>query len=194
MKNNSILQFMIITTLLVLYTSFACSQSKKQIKDLKIKTITETTTIHKGKTNSYKSSFTSYNKKGKQTSKIEYNSDGSFIKKETAIYDSDGNKTEERIYETLDTPKKDIKIISKFDKKGNKTEDIEYDGDGKFIRKQQFIYDSFNAKKQELTYDASGKIIRKVLYTYDNDRLRKSRNEFNEKNELVSEKKYQYTF
>ncbi len=195
MKNSRFFSVATLTFIVILYSSSICSQSKKQIKELHIKSITETTTIlNNGNKTPYKSSYILYNKKGKQTSKIEYNSNGNFTLKETAVYDFDGNKIEETIYETTDTPKKNIKINSKYDKKGNKTEDFEYNLEGKLIRKQQFTYYSFNAKKQEITIDVSGKIIRKVIYTYDDDELRKTRQEFNEKNELVSERKYQYTF
>ena len=71
---------------------------------------------------------------------------------------------------------------------------MEYDGAGKFIRKQQFTYDSFNSKKAETVFDADGKITKKIIYNYDTDGLRTERKEYNEKNILVTEKKYSYTF
>ena len=188
-------RLMIAAIIAALVSVPSYSQSKKKIKELNIKTITETTTvIDFGKKITYKSSFTSYNKKAKLTEKTEYNRNGSIIRKETAKYNSEGNKIEESLYESMDIPKKNIKIISKYDAEGNKIEDMEYDGTGKLTRKQQFSYDNFNNKKEELNFDPSGKLIRKAIYIYDSDDLRILRKEFNEKNELVSERKYQYTF
>ena len=106
MKNISFFRFIIM---LVLFSSSTYSQSKRQIKELHIKTITETTTVmYKGNKTSYKSSFMSFNKKGKQTSKIEYNVDGNFTKKETATYDSEGNKIEEISNKTKENIKEQI--------------------------------------------------------------------------------------
>lgn len=195
MTYTKFIRLIIAVLLPALFISPANSQSKKEIKKLKIKTITETTTVFdNGRTITYKSEFISYFKNAKLTEKTEYNRDGSIIRKETAAYDSQGYKIEESIYESADAPKKNIRIISKYDAEGNKIEDMEYDGAGKLIRKQQFSYSNLNNKKQELTFDASGKLKRKVTYAYDSDGLRTERKEYNEKNELVSERKYQYTF
>lgn len=179
----------------MLFYQHAFSQSKKLIKNLKIKTVTETTTISKnGKSTIYKSSFTSYSKGAKLTNKTEYNTDGSILQKETATYDVNGNKIEESFYQLKETSKSNFKITAKYDLQGNKIEVVEYDGEGNFVGKQKFVYDNFDNKVQELTLDVSNKLMRKVIYVYDSEELKTKRQEFNEKNELVSERKYQYTF
>jgi hypothetical protein len=195
MKNILFIPLITVILISLLFCSNTFSQSKKQIKNLRIKTITETTTLwNKGKTNTYISSFTAYSKGNKPTNKSEFKMDGSIIKKETATYDSNGNKIEESFYELNDISKKSFKITTKYDFQGNKTEDVKCDGAGNFMRKQKFVYDNFDNKIQELIFDVDDKLLRKVIYIYDSDGLKIKRQEFNEKNELVSERKYQYTF
>ena len=186
-----------ITALLLCFISTsAFSQSKKDIKKLKIKSITETVTVYENeKSISYKLSFVSYTKNAKITEMTDYNRDGSIRRKETATFDEQGNKIEELIYGSLESVVvTNRKTISKYNTDNNKTEDMEYDGKGKFIRSQKFTYDNYNNKKTETVFDAAGKINKKVTYRYDADGLRTERKEYNEKNILVLEKQYSYTF
>lgn len=171
------------------------AQSKQQIKQLNISSVTETTTLFlQGKDTTYISGFTKFNKDGKTVEEAEYDTHGGIIKKELSKYDGDGNKIEEFIFESEDTPKRQKKTISKFDLEGNKKEDLEYDVSGKLIQKQQFLYDAFNNKKQELKYNAEGKLIRKIVYKYDSNGLRIERKEYDGNNVLISERRYAYTF
>ena len=192
MKNK--IKILVCVSCFFFLSGFA--QSKKEIKELNIKSVIEITTLYeKEKKISYKSHSATYNKKGKLIEMIEYNRDGNVLRKEISKYDSQENKIEEITIGMADTNSKtNIKIVSKYDSNGNKIQDLEYDLSGSLLRKQQFSYDRFNNKKTETVFDANGKITKKTTYNYNEDGLRIERKEFNEKNVLVTEKKITYTF
>ena len=70
------------------------AQSKKQIKELKIKNCTENTVVYEGAKEAltYKSGFRTFDKDGNTTEDVEYNQDGSVKRREVNKY-SGKNKT-----------------------------------------------------------------------------------------------------
>lgn len=197
------LRIITITLACFLLSTVSFSQDKKklkkEIKGFKIKSITETVTEYKdGKeTTPRKDVFTAYDKNGEVTQREDYHKDGSLKHKETAVYDSKGNKTEETIFEPAEKqpkPEKNVKHVSKYDSDGNEIEQLEYDGSGKLVQKMQFSYNSKGDKTLEVTYDGDGKLTKKTVYTFDSKGLRVEKKDYDASNNLMSVRKYQYQF
>jgi len=193
MSRNVVLFFLILIKPFLLF-----SQSKKEVKNYKIKSLTEWITItENGKEIKYKDSFISWDKNGNITEKTDYNRDGTIKKKETAVFDSNGNKIGETLFD-LKTPAdkidKNEKFTYKYDMEDNKIEEVEYDGSGKVLTKKLSSYNSYNQKTVEVTYDGNGKITKKSVYLYNSKGLRVEKKDYNVTNILQSVKTYIYTF
>lgn len=150
-----------------------------------------------GKESSRKDSYTSYDKNANILVVEEYRKDGTLKYKEVNKYDSNGNKTEESIFDAAETqpnPEKNVKYVCKYDIEDNKLEELVYDGSGKLISKTQFSNNSKGNKILEVTFDPTGKLQKKIVYTYDSKGLRVEKKEYNGANLLVSSRKYQYQF
>lgn len=186
----------------IVFASFSLfSQSKKEKKLIKtygVKSVTEnvTETVN-GKEATRKDSYTSYDKNANATVIEEYRKDGTIKYKETSKYDSRGNKLEEAIFDAAENnlnPEKNLKHVCKFDKNDNKTEELEYDGNGKLLTKTQNSYNSNEDKILEVVYDASGKLIKKTVYLYNAKGLRVEKKEYDGSNTLLFDSKYTYEF
>ena len=177
------------------------AQSKKEKKAFKtygVKSVTEnvTETIN-GKETTRKDSYTAYDKNANVTLNEEYRKDGTLKHKETAKYDSKGNKLEETTWdgaETTPNPEKYVKHVSKFDSDDNKTEELEYDAAGKLVCKNQYSYNSNGDKILEVVYDAAGKLLRRVVYIYNAKGLKVEKKEYDGANLMLSDRKYTYEF
>ena len=177
------------------------AQSKKEKKAIKtygIRSITEnvTETIN-GKEVTRKDAYTAYDKNTNMTVKEDYRKDGTLKHKETAKYDSKGNKLEETIFDAAETQlnsEKNLKHSCKYDSDDNKTEETEYDAAGKLIHKQQYSYNNKGDKTLEVEYDASGKLTKKVVYIYNAKGLKVEKKEYDGANTLISDRKYTYEF
>ena len=144
--------------------SLLFSQSKKEVKDNKIKSTTETIKATDGiKETAYKDSYIAFDKNGNITEQTEYNPDGSVKNKFTMKYDNFKNKTEE----------------------------IEYEG-SVLKQKRQFSYNANGDKTVELTLDSSGKLLKKETYTYNKQGLRVEKKVYNSANALVETHVYSY--
>lgn len=185
----------------ILCSLSAFGQSKKEKKAIKtygVKSVTET--VHEtanGKETSRKDSYTTYDKNANITLNEEYRKDGTLKHKETAKYDSKGNKLEETVWDAAETtpnPEQYVKHVSKYDADDNKTEELQYDAAGKLISKSQFSYNSNGDKTLEVVYDAAGKLIRKTVYVYNAKGLKVEKKEYDGANSLLSSRKYQYEF
>ena len=177
---------------------FSFSQSKKDVKNYKIKSLTEWITVtENGKEIKYKDAFTSWDKNGNVTEKTEFNRDGTIKKKETAAFDSNGNK----IAETLFDPKtpgekadRNERFTYKYDINDNKIEEVEYDPNIKVLSKKVNSYNAYGQKTVEMTYDGSGKLIKKSVYAYNSKGLRVEKKDYSSENILQAVKTYVYTF
>jgi len=190
--------FACIVMLIGLEASAQSKKEKKAIKTYGIKSVTENVTeTLNGKETTRKDSYTAYDKNANITAKEDYRKDGTLKHRETTKYDSKGNKLEESIFDAAETqlnPEKNIKHVCKFDSDDNKTEELEYDGNGKLITKTQYSYNSNGDKILEVVYDASGKLTKKVVYIYNAKGLRVEKKEYDSANTLVSDRKYTYEF
>ena len=185
----------------LLFSSFAFGQSKKEKKTIKtynVKSVTENVSeIIGGKEVSRKDSYTAYDKNANVTLNEEYRKDGTLKHKETAKYDSKGNKLEETSWDAAElTPnaEKYVKHVCKFDGDGNKTEELEYDASGKLLSKAQYSYNSNGDKILEVVYDAVGKLTKKVVYLYNAKGLKVEKKEYDGANVMTSDRKYSYEY
>ncbi len=184
---------------------FGFSQSKKEVKKNKIKSISEFISVmENGKPVSYQLSYIVFDKNGNTIENIEYNKDGSLKKKETCKYDSDNNKMEETCYSKKESkePKsnsenkvENTKTVYKYNANKDRIEDCEYDGtSGKLIRKQVYSYDKKGNKCLEETYNDENKLTKKIVCTFNNKGLKTKKEHYNEKGDLEVTKKYVYEF
>ncbi|CAN5331065.1 hypothetical protein BH09BAC5_BH09BAC5_26480 [soil metagenome] len=192
-----------ILGLLFFFATSLFAQSKKQIKELKIRSTTETVvTFKEGKeVSNYKSAYSVYDKDGNTISDISYNADGSVKRKETTKY-AGKDKTEEIVERpnggsdnsTDDGPKKYKKTTWKYNAAGDKTEEVEYDAAGNVIKKTTFAYNSKGDRLFEMEYDSAGKMTKKIAYGYDTKGLKTEKKIFGPGDVLEKETKYTYTY
>jgi hypothetical protein len=189
--------------LFVLFISAAglSAQSRKQIKELKIKSMTETTVLYKdGKESaSFKSEYKTFDKEGNTLTSIDYNQDGTVHRKVVSKY-TGKDKTEEITEngpgkdEDDDAPKKYKKVTWKYNAKGDKTEEVEYEASGAIAKKTVFAYNTSGDRTSEIVYDAAGKVIKKTLYTYDSKGLRTEKKIYGPGDVMTKHVKYTYTY
>lgn len=188
-------------TLLFVVTSISLSaQSRKQIKEMKIKNCTEMTTLYEGgkETSTYKSGFRTFDKEGNTTEDTEYNQDGSVKRKETAKY-SGKDKIEEVVDERGDkeagnSSKSYKKTTYKYNTDGDKIEEVEYDGAGAVVKKTTYAYNKNKDKQFEMVYDGTGKLIKKTVYGYDAKGLKISKSIYGPGDVLIKMVKYTYGY
>lgn len=179
---------------------FIFAQSKKEVKNLKIKSCTETTTEYaNGKELTFKNSYEEFDKNGNTTVLIEYNTDGSVKRKNTAKYDNNKNKIEETEFEKKTnkslTETKNTKVAYKYNANNDKTEEINYDpATGAIVKKIVFSYNASGKKTIEAVFDSENKLIKKSVYTYDKKGLKSEKKTFDANNQLLEVKKYTYAF
>jgi hypothetical protein len=190
-----------ITLLLCTLAVSLSAQSRKQIKENKIRNCTENTTIFEdGKaTATYKSGFRVFDKDGNTTEDTEYNQDGSVKRKETAKY-AGKNKIEEVVDERGDkeknnnTPNTYKKTTYKYDGDGDKVEEVEYDAAGAVVKKTTYVYNKNKDKQFEMVYDGTGKLIKKTVYGFDSKGLKISKSVYGPNDVLLKQVKYTYGY
>jgi hypothetical protein len=186
--------------ILLLATFVLSAQSKKQIKEQKIKTCTEMTTLYEGgkETSTYKSGFRTFDKEGNTTEDTEFNTDGSVKRKEITKY-SGKNKVEEVVDQRGDkeadnAPKPYKKLTYKYDGDGDKTEEVEYDAAGTVVKKTTYAYNKNKDKTFEMVYDGAGKLLKKTAYGYDGKGLKISKSIYGPGDVLLKMVKYTYGY
>lgn len=189
-----------ITLLLCSAVISLSGQSRKLIKELKIKNCTENTTVYEGgkETATYKSGFRTFDKEGNTTEDTEYNQDGSVKRKETAKY-SGKDKIEEVVDERgnkeIETAGKNYKKTTyKYNADGDKTEEVEYDAAGAVIKKTTYVYNKNKDKQFEVVYDGSGRQTKKIAYGYDSKNLKISKSIYGPGDVLLKMVKYTYGY
>lgn len=196
---------LLIVSAFTLFSFALGAQSRKQIKELKIKSMTETTVIYKdGKESaSYKSEYKTFDKEGNTLVAIEYNQDGTVRRKETSKY-TGKDKTEEitengpdkdkEADNDNDGPKKYKRVTWKYNEKGDKTEELEYDAAGNLVKKTTYSYNKNGDRTFEVVYDGAGKMLKKTVYGYDAKGLRTEKKIYGPGEVLLKHVKYTYTY
>jgi YD repeat-containing protein len=190
----------LVVFILALISVSVSAQSKKQIKEMKIKSCTETTVLYtEGKeTATFKSAFSAFDKEGNTTEEIQYNQDGSVKRRETAKY-AGKNKTEEVVdsrgdKDTEGNKTNYRKTTYKYNANGDKTEETDYDAAGNVVKRTTYTYTKSGDKQFEVIYDASGKLIKKIVYGYDVKGLRISKSTYGPGDVLIKMVKYTYGY
>jgi antitoxin component YwqK of YwqJK toxin-antitoxin module len=188
-----------LCSFLLIATSYA--QSKKLIKELKVKNCTETTTLYEnGKESTFKSGYKVFDKDGNTIENTEYNTDGSVKRKETTKY-SGKNKTEEIVDDRGDKEsdassggKKYKKTTWKYDKDGDEIEQVDYDEKGNVLKKTTYAYNKNKDKLYEVVYDGKGTLIKKIAYGYDAKGLKISKTTYGPGDVVLKVVKYTYGY
>ncbi len=143
------------------------SQSKKQVKEFKIKSTTtwNANNNSSGTANPVKDTYEEFDKSGRTTLFIEYKADGTIKNKKTKVYNTSGDETEE----------------------------CKYDAAG-ITEKTVYTYNANGDKASETISDGKGTITKKILYTYDVKGLTLTKQTYNASNVLISVKKYVYSY
>jgi|ERR1051326_4304161 hypothetical protein len=192
-----------ITLILAFVCLAAQAQSKKEIKTNKIKSTTEyTIQLVDGKEVNWKSCYMVFDKEGNTTEKTDFMQDGSVKKKNTAKFDSKGNKIEETNYVVKEDKKpdekpegKNTKTVSKYNSGNDKVEEVVMDAtSGKPLKKTQISYNSNGDKTTEVHFDGDNKLLKKEVYTYDKKGLKIEHKVYDGNNTLIEGKKYVYQF
>lgn len=190
---------------LIIFSVFALpllAQSKKKLKELKVKSKTENTTLYiDGKANiPFKSGYSTFDGSGNTTTEIEYNQNGTIKKKQTIKYAG-----KEKIEEIIEQPNTDPIEVASNDKKykkttwkynaaGDKTEEVIVDMAGAIIKKTTFTYNSKGNKTEEIEYNAGTTLIQKSKYFYDTKGLRTEKKVWGPGDILIKQVKYTYTY
>ena len=192
-------RFLSLLTVSFFIASSLFAQSKKQIKELKIKSMTETSILYKdGKeVSSYKSEYSTFDKEGNTTSAIEYNVDGTVKRRETTKYA--GKEKVEEIVEhpsanSGDGQKKYKKTTWKYNSSGDKTEEVDFDAAGNIIKKTTYAYNSKGERVFEMEYNRTGKLIKKSAFSYDKKGLKTEKKVYGPGDVLEKHVKYTYTY
>lgn len=186
-----------ILFLIVLIVPVLCgtafSQSKKDIKKNKIKSVKVTNTVIKdGKDQTLNESFQRFDASAEVIEEINYDDDGGIKSHFTYTLNKNGDKTEEISYQADGKIKK--KKTIKYDANGDKIEEIHTDANGTFIDKDVFTYNANGDRTTEITLDSKNSVIHKVILLYDNKGMKVSRKSYDAKGNLESEKKYVYEY
>jgi hypothetical protein len=177
------------------------AQSKKQVRELKIKGATETTTLYRdGKAGAtYKSQAKTFDKEGNTLTDIEYNPDGSVKRMETNKYS--GKEKIEEVTEEHPSKGDDDggnnkykKVAVKYNSKGDKTEETEYNAAGNVVKRTTYAYNSSGDRQFEMVYDTYGKLVKKITYGYDSKGLRTEKKITGPDETLLKHIRYTYTY
>jgi hypothetical protein len=145
-------------------TAFA--QSRKDIKESKVKTMTVYRSDFKtGKEVKNKESVSKFDENGNTLDEIKYENDGKFQEHFSYTYNSDNDKTSE----------------------------TEYDAAGKATKVTKFTYNTNGDKLSETEYDAAGKVTKISKYTYKG-KLKDEKSTYDSKNKMLSKKKCNYEY
>lgn len=176
------------------YTSFTSfSQTRRNGSDMKLKSvITEQTETRNGKLDAGRQTIVEYDKRGHIITDIERNSDSTYRKYDTYVFNKQNQEIEHTEYDSRG--KITRKTVSEYDNLDNKTIEMIYDGTNQLIEKVVFHYNQFDQKIEETTYLATGDLKKKTLYTYDKQGSLIERSSYDAKGILTYSKKYVYQY
>ncbi len=220
MKKLSICYTICLTAFICIPCLSIAQNKKKDIRLNRVKSISELfSTTKNGKELTYKENYVLYSKNGIVIEKTDFNPDGSIQKKQTAKLDKDDNVIEETNFVGQSTKKKEKKPknfdeessedlpneslaknnrkVYKFDntnKKAEVTEEIEYNSDGKQIKRITYTYNANGEKSGETHYDESNKKVSSFVYSWNGKSLRTKKEEFDAENKSVSVIRYTYEY
>lgn len=96
-----------------------------------------------------------------------YRGDGTMSSKTSYTYDAKGNEVS-YLLETSGYSNSSRKLV--YDDKGNKIEEINYDGKGEIMFRKVRAYDAHGSMTEEKTYEGQDNYLHKTTWTYDYDK------------------------
>jgi hypothetical protein len=168
------------------------AQSKSQISDRNIKSITQHITDERKDDKTEKTTVTRYDKHGNEMEQIEYNDDSTIAKWEKRLFNK---KNEETFFQELDKKgRQKKKVVSSFDAFGNKIEELTYNPDDSLTERSVFVFNNFNEKISESVYDKNGKLKTRAVYEYESKGMIKSKTIYNAENAVIYKRTYKYEY
>ncbi len=161
--NPYTMRISVILFLSVFFVQLASGQSKKEVRQNKLRSTT-IVDVENGKTHPNKTSF--FDRDGKITEESDYDKNGQLKNKIKYKYNSTGEVIEEDEFDA--TANTHEKHIIKYNALGEKTQESVYSESGKLLKIHYYTYNARGLKTQRKTTDASGKTIatRSYVYTY----------------------------
>jgi hypothetical protein len=131
-----------------------------------------------------------YDSKNQKTEEDLYDGKGSLQKKIVHTYDDKGNETESSYY--LSDKSLGGKDVMKYDDDGNKTELKSYDAKNKLVYKETYKYDSKGNNTEKIHYNADGKMENKYIMTYDDNGNKIQEDTYDSEGEKYSKELIEY--
>ncbi len=176
----------------VFFYDVSFAQSKNQIAERNIKSITQHIVDERKENKSEKTTLARYDKHGNDIELIEYNEDSTISKWEKHTFNKNDDET---FFQELDKKgKQKKKVVSVFDVFGNKTEELTYNSEDSLTEKSVFAYNNFNDKISETVYDKDGKLKTKAVYEYESKGMIKSKVIYNAENKIIYTRTYKYEY
>jgi hypothetical protein len=177
-----------LALLLLAFGFAATAQTKKEIADRQLKSITTVTFDSRKGDTTHRKNISRYDKHGNVIESIDYDNAGAIKEWEQFQF----NKHDDEIlYQKLSADGKVVKkTTTEYNKWNNATEKISTDADGALTDKTTFAYNVSNDLTEETQLDPSGRITRKTVYEYDNKGMLLSRKIYNEKGELIYSREF----
>lgn len=88
--------------------------------------------------------------------------------------------------------KRSLDHVSRYDAKGNKTEEIEYDNDGKQKSRSTFEYNEAGKCVKEVVYDENNKVEKTISTEYNEKGKKKGQTTFQPNGKVKSKKEFEY--
>lgn len=188
MKN---FRFLLIA--LSLIPSVSHAQSRRTVKDMKIKSVfIEQKELKKNELVITRLTNNVFDKQGNLISEIERNADSTYKKYDNYVFNKHSDVVEHQEYDK--NGRLILKTISTYDNLKDKTEESTYDSTNTLIERVRFKYNNFGQKEEELTLYRDDKLKKKTIYKYDSHGSVVERSSYNEKGELIFCRKYTYQY
>jgi hypothetical protein len=179
-------QALIISMLLLSLSAVA--QSKREITDRAIKSITTTTVDARKGDTLFRKNISRFDKKGNVIESIDYDAKGNVKDWDQFQFNRNGDEV---LHIQLSSSGQPVRKTTTAYNKWNKVEELVItDETGSVIEKTSFQYNPNNDLVEETQVDKNGAVIRRTVYTYDIKGMPLSRKIFNEKGELTYSRDY----
>ncbi len=184
--------FLLLLSGAIFISGNSIAQSRKMIRELRVKTVFfEQVDYKNGNAETFKKTFSNYDKHGNLLLEIEYDADSILKNKETYVYNRWNAPVEHSEFDS--TGKLIKKTITSYDSFHDKLNELVYNETNSLVEKTDFNYNAMGQKTEEVTYTGD-KLKRKVTYQYDKKGSLTERTVYKGSGEIISTKKYWYRY
>lgn len=180
---------------LIAVLSASAMTGKKEQKN-KIKSTTVMQTVYdSGKPSTLKESYEEFDKNGNTVLYEEFDNNGNIVHKETYVYNSSGDVTEETYLDS--SSGKNYKKTHKYTLIRDKTRESEestFAPTGELTKKVVYTYNASGKKATETHFDAAGKITKKLAYGYNSNDMKLTKQSFSPAGVLENQKEWHYEY